>query len=83
MTGRYDPDAQPDLYWGTGNPNPDYWGTARHGDNLYTNSLVAIDANTGTLKWHYQFTPHDTHDWDSNQIPVLANVTLIGGGDPS
>ena len=77
MTGSYDPELNL-LYWGTGNPNPDYWGDGRKGDNLYTNSLVAIDADTGTLKWHYQFTPHDTHDWDSNHVPVLAEVTIGG-----
>ena len=70
MTGTYDPELNT-LYWGTGNPNPDYYGADRKGDNLYTNSLVAIDAATGTLKWHYQFTPHDTHDWDANHVPVL------------
>ena len=73
MTGTYDPELNT-LYWGTGNPNPDYYGADRKGDNLYTNSLVAIDAATGTLKWHYQFTPHDTHDWDSNHVPVLADL---------
>ncbi len=72
MTGTYDPELNL-LYWGTGNPNPDYYGDDRLGDNLYTNSLIAIDAGTGALKWHYQFTPHDTHDWDANQIPVLAD----------
>ena len=46
----------------------------REGDNLYTNSLLALDPGTGTLKWHYQFTPHDVHDWDSNHVPVLADV---------
>jgi alcohol dehydrogenase (cytochrome c) len=75
MTGSYDPELNL-LYWGTGNPNPDYWGHGRLGDNLYTNSLVAIDADTGRLKWHYQFTPHDTHDWDSTQVPVLADLTI-------
>jgi alcohol dehydrogenase (cytochrome c) len=73
MTGTYDPDLNL-LYWGTGNPNPDYYGADRKGDNLYTNSLIAIDAATGTLKWHYQFTPHDTHDWDANHVPVLADM---------
>jgi alcohol dehydrogenase (cytochrome c) len=77
MTGTYDPDLNL-LYWGTGNPNPDYYGEGRRGDNLYTNSLVAIDAATGTPRWHYQFTPHDTHDWDSNHVPVLANMTIGG-----
>ena len=73
MTGTYDPELNL-LYWGTGNPNPDYYGAARKGDNLYTNSLLAIDPSTGTLKWHYQFTPHDTHDWDANHVPVLAEL---------
>ncbi len=72
-TGSYDPELNL-IYWGTGNPNPDYNGTGRQGDNLYTNSLVALDADTGALKWYYQFTPHDTHDWDANQIPVLAEL---------
>ena len=72
MTGTYDPELNL-LYWGTGNPNPDYYGDERKGDNLYTNSLLALDADTGTLKWHYQFTPHDVHDWDSNHVPVLAD----------
>ena len=78
MTGTYDPDLHL-LYWGTGNPNPDYYGGNRTGDNLYTNSLVAIDVRTGAPKWHYQFTPHDTHDWDSNHVPVLADLAI--GGD--
>jgi alcohol dehydrogenase (cytochrome c) len=72
MTGTYDPELNL-LYWGTGNPNPDYYGDQRKGDNLYTNSLLALDPNTGTLTWHYQFTPHDVHDWDSNHVPVLAD----------
>ena len=72
MTGTYDPELNL-LYWGTGNPNPDYYGDQRKGDNLYTNSLLALDPDTGTLKWHYQFTPHDVHDWDSNHVPVLAD----------
>ena len=78
MTGTYDPDLKL-LYWGTGTPNPDYYGDSRKGDNLYTNSLLALDPTTGTLKWHYQFTPHDVHDWDSNHVPVLADW----GGPPS
>ena len=77
LTGTYDP-ALNLLYWGTGNPNPDWDGESRPGDNLYTGSLVALDPDTGTLKWHYQFTPHDTHDWDANEIPVLADITLDG-----
>jgi alcohol dehydrogenase (cytochrome c) len=77
VTGTYDPDLNL-VYFGTGNPNPDYYGEERKGDNLYTCSIVALDADTGQLKWHYQFTPHDTHDWDSNHIPVLADVPIAG-----
>ena len=77
MTGSYDPELNL-LYWGTGNPNPDYYGDARPGDNLYTNSLLALDADTGTLRWYYQFTPHGLHDWDSNHVPVLADLTIDG-----
>ena len=79
MTGSYDPELNL-IYWGTGNPNPDYYGADRKGDNLYTCSLVALDPDTGSLKWHYQFTPHDTHDWDANQVPVLGDLTI--GGQP-
>ncbi len=77
LTGTYDPELNL-IYWGTGNPNPDFYGANREGDNLYTNSLIALDADTGTLKWHFQFTPHDEHDWDANQIPVLADLTIAG-----
>jgi alcohol dehydrogenase (cytochrome c) len=77
LTGTYDPTLNL-LYWGTGNPNPDWDGETRPGDNLYTGSLVALDPDTGTLKWYYQFTPHDTHDWDANEVPVLAEITLDG-----
>jgi alcohol dehydrogenase (cytochrome c) len=76
-TGAYDP-ALNLVYYGTGNPNPDYYGDDRKGDNLYTCSLLALDADTGVLKWHYQFTPHDIHDWDSTQVPVLGDVTIAG-----
>ena len=79
MTGSYDPELNL-IYWGTGNPQPDYYGLDRQGDNLYTASLIAVDADTGKLKWHFQFTPHDLHDWDSNHVPVLADVTI--GGRP-
>ena len=77
MTGSFDPELDL-IYWGTGNPNPDYYGEKREGDNLFTNSIVAIEANTGILRWHYQFTPHDLHDWDSNHVPVLAELVLDG-----
>jgi alcohol dehydrogenase (cytochrome c) len=77
VTGSYDP-ALNLIYWGTGNPGPDYDGDARRGDNLYANSLLAIDADNGALKWHYQFTPHDTHDWDANHVPVLIDAQFKG-----
>jgi alcohol dehydrogenase (cytochrome c) len=75
--GSYDPELNL-LYWGTGNPNPDYYEVDRQGDNLYTASIVALDADSGKLKWHFQFTPHDHHDWDANQIPVLSDLTIQG-----
>jgi alcohol dehydrogenase (cytochrome c) len=77
MTGSYDPETNL-IYWGTGNPNPDYYGLDRQGDNLYTASLIAVDADTGKLRWHFQFTPHDLHDWDSNHVPVVADVNIGG-----
>jgi alcohol dehydrogenase (cytochrome c) len=79
LTGSYD--ATLDLiYWTTGNPCPDFNGDERKGDNLYTSSVVALSAKTGELKWHYQFTPHDTHDWDSEQ-PILL-VDQLWNGKP-
>lgn len=77
VTGSYDP-ALNLVYWGTGNPGSDLFGGNREGDNLYTNSVVALDADTGKLKWHYQFTPHDTHDWDAVQVPILADIPVNG-----
>ena len=77
VTGTYDPD-QNLVFFGTGNPGPDYYSDARKGDNLYTASLVALDADTGKLRWHYQFTPHDVHDWDATQVPVLGELTIDG-----
>jgi alcohol dehydrogenase (cytochrome c) len=77
LTGTYDPELNL-LYWGTGNPAPDWYGDDRKGDNLYTGSVVALDADSGKLRWHFQFTPHDTHDWDANQIPVLADLMIAG-----
>jgi alcohol dehydrogenase (cytochrome c) len=77
VTGTYDPELNL-VYFGTGNPNPDYYGEERKGDNLYSCSIVALDADTGELKWYFQFTPHDTHDWDSNHVPVLADVPVGG-----
>ena len=77
VTGSYDPKTNL-IYWGVGNPGPDWNGDWRRGDNLYTCSLVAIDAASGKLRWHFQFTPHDTHDWDATEIPVLADMVVRG-----
>ncbi len=77
ITGTYDPELNL-IYWGTGNPGPDMNGDLRPGDNLYTCSIVALDPDTGKLKWHYQFTPHDTHDWDAVSDPVLVDLNLRG-----
>jgi alcohol dehydrogenase (cytochrome c) len=76
-TGAYDPDTNT-LFWGTSNPWPDYNGDFRAGDNLYSCSVLALDPDTGKLKWHYQFTPHDLHDWDSTQNPVLVDTEFEG-----
>ena len=77
ITGTYDPDLNL-IYWGTGNPGPDMNGDVRPGDNLYTCSVVALDADTGELKWHFQFTPHDVHDWDAVADPVLLDLSIEG-----
>jgi len=77
LTGSYDPELKL-LYWGTGNPGPDWNGDVRKGDNLYTSSVLALDPDTGKMKWHFQYTPHDTHDWDANQIQVLADLEIGG-----
>ncbi|MFN0170648.1 MAG: pyrroloquinoline quinone-dependent dehydrogenase [Bryobacteraceae bacterium] len=77
VTGSYDPNLNL-LYWGTGNPGPDWNGDVRPGDNLYTCSLLALDAESGKRRWHFQFTPHDTHDWDATHVPVLIDG-VIGG----
>jgi alcohol dehydrogenase (cytochrome c) len=73
VTGSYDPDLNI-VYWGTGNPGPDWNGDVRPGDNLYSDCLVALDADTGKLKWHFQFTPHDVWDLDSTEVPVLVDA---------
>ncbi len=77
VTGAYDPQLKL-VYWGIGNPAPDWNGDVRRGDNLYSCSLVALDAETGKLRWYFQFTPHDTHDWDSAHVPVLFDSTVNG-----
>jgi alcohol dehydrogenase (cytochrome c) len=77
VTGSYDADLNL-TYWGVGNPGPDWNGDGRLGDNLYSDSVVALDADTGALKWHFQFTPHDVYDYDSVQVPVLADIQWQG-----
>ena len=77
MPGSYDPELDL-IYWAIGNPCPDFAGEERLGDNLYTSSVVALEAKTGKLKWYYQFTPHDTHDWDAVQPMVLADEVWEG-----
>jgi alcohol dehydrogenase (cytochrome c) len=77
LTGTYDPESKL-LYWPTGNPCPDYNGDERQGDNLYSSSVLALEAGTGRLRWHYQFTPHDLHDWDANQTPMLVDARFQG-----
>ncbi|MGH9471015.1 MAG: PQQ-dependent dehydrogenase, methanol/ethanol family [Terriglobia bacterium] len=77
LTGSYDPELNL-LYWGIGNPAPDFNGDVRRGDNLYTECMVALNADTGKLKWYFQFTPHDTADWDAVEIPVLVDHVFNG-----
>ncbi len=77
LTGSYDPGLEI-LYWPTGNPCPDLNGDRRPGDNLYTNSVLALSPQTGELLWHFQFTPHDTHDWDAQEPLVLVDAEFRG-----
>ena len=77
LTGSYDPESDT-LYWSTGNPGPDMDGEIRKGDNLFSCSVVALEAATGKRKWHYQFTPNDSHDWDANQDLVLVDQMFEG-----
>jgi len=77
LPGTYDSDLNT-LYWGTGNPAPDYDGSVRPGDDLYSSCLLALDPDTGTLKWYFQFSPHDLYDYDAVQTPVIVNARLKG-----
>jgi alcohol dehydrogenase (cytochrome c) len=77
ITGSYDPDLNL-IYWGTGNPGPDWNGDVRLGDNLYSDSALALNGDTGEIAWHFQFTPHDVHDYDSIQVPILADIEYQG-----
>jgi len=78
LTGSYDPETDT-LYWSTGNPFPNSDDGNRSGDNLYTNCILALNPDTGKLKWHYQVTPHDVHDWDANAPLVLVDTKYQGG----
>ncbi len=77
LTGSYDPELKT-LYWTTGNPGPDWNGDNRPGDNLYTCALLALNPDDGSIKWHFQFTPHDTHDWDAVQNVILFDSQVNG-----
>jgi alcohol dehydrogenase (cytochrome c) len=77
LTGSFDPELNL-IYWGIGNPAPDFDGDVRKGDNLYTECMVALEADTGRMKWYFQFTPHDVHDWDAVEIPVLVDADFRG-----
>jgi alcohol dehydrogenase (cytochrome c) len=77
ITGSYDPDLNL-IYWPTGNPGPDMYGGARQGDNLYSDCLLALDADTGQPKWYFQFTPHDVYDYDATEIPILLDADWKG-----
>ena len=77
ITGAYDPDLDL-VYWGTGNPGPDWNGEVRLGDNLYSDSVLALNGENGNLEWYFQFTPHDIHDWDAIQVPILGDIMYEG-----
>jgi len=77
MPGTYDPDLDT-LYWTTSNAAPDFVGDSRPGDDLYTSCVLAIDPDTGKLKWYFQFTPHDLYDFDANETPVLVDTEENG-----
>ncbi len=77
ITGSYDPELDL-VYWGTGNPGPDWNGDVRLGDNLYADSALALSGATGDMAWYFQFTPHDVHDWDAIQIPILGDIVYEG-----
>ena len=77
LTGTYDAELDT-IYWPTGNPTPDLYGDDRKGDNLYSDSIIALDAKTGRLKWHFQFTPHDVWDYDAQETPALIDANWQG-----
>ena len=77
MPGTFDPELNT-IYWGTSNPAPDFDGAVRPGDDLYTDCVLALDPDTGKLKWYFQFTPHDLFDYDATETPVLIDTTFRG-----
>ncbi|HET7109017.1 MAG TPA: PQQ-dependent dehydrogenase, methanol/ethanol family [Candidatus Acidoferrum sp.] len=77
ITGTYDPQLNL-LYWPTGNPAPSDDGSKRQGENLYSNSVVALNPDTGKLQWYFQFTPFDLHDWDATEVPILFDAEFDG-----
>jgi alcohol dehydrogenase (cytochrome c) len=77
MPGTYDPELNT-VYWGTSNPSPDFDGGPRPGDDLYTDCVLALDPDTGKLKWHFQFTPHDLYDYDATETPILLDAAYKG-----
>ncbi len=77
ITGSFDPHLNL-IYWPTGNPSPSDYGGDRAGDNLYSNSMLALDADDGKLKWYFQFSPHDLYDYDATQVPVLLDADWQG-----
>jgi len=77
LTGTFDPELSL-IYWPVGNPSPNYNGSTRKGDNLYTDSVVALDADHGNLRWYFQFTPHDVFDWDATEILISFDKTVAG-----
>ncbi len=77
MPGTYDPETNT-LFWGTSNPGPDFEGSVRPGDNLYTDCVVALDPDTGKLKWYFQFTPHDLYDYDATETPIVIDAAFKG-----
>ncbi len=77
MPGTYDPELDT-LYWGTSNPAPDFDGAPRPGDDLYTDCVLALDPDTGKLKWYFQFTPHDLFDYDATETPVIVDAAYRG-----
>ena len=82
MPGTFDPELNT-IFWGTSNPAPDFDGGPRPGDDLYTDCLLALDPDTGKLKWYFQFTPHDDFDYDAVQVPVLADIRWPGAAAPA